>query len=209
MLLGPQGSGKGTQADYLARRLRIPTLSVGEILRLEVASRTPFGRRYARLLATGRLAPDRLVNVMVAKRLRRGDARRGFILDGYPRSLPQLRFLETEFPGTVAILLHIPDAVAVRRINRRRISPTCGRIYHLDYLRPKHSGVCDTCGDRLIQRVDDKPVAVRRRLSIYHRQTEPVLRHYRAAGRLITVDGRPRIAVVRRAVIRAVARFAG
>lgn len=209
MVLGPQGSGKGTQAEYLAKCLRVPTLPVGEILRLEVASRTAFGRRYAAMLAAGRLAPDPLVNAMVARRLKRPDARRGFILDGYPRSRPQVRFLEARFPGTVAIELDIPDRVALRRINRRRISPTCGRIYHLDYLRPKRSGVCDTCGDHLIQRVDDQPAAVHRRLRIYHRQTEPVLRYFQRAGRLITVDGRPGIAVVRRAVLRALARYPG
>lgn len=209
MVLGPQGSGKGTQAAFLAGRFRIPAISVGELLRSEVAARTVFGLRYAKRLTAGMLVPDAAVSRLIARRLSRPDARRGFILDGYARTLTQVRFLERRFPGTRAILLELPDAEAVRRIARRRVSPTCGATYHLDYKRPRVSGRCDACGDRLIQRTDDTPLAVRRRLRIYHRLTEPVVAYFGRHGRLTTVDGSPRIPVVLRAILRALARSAG
>jgi adenylate kinase len=203
VVLGPQGSGKGTQAEYLARRFRVPAISIGDMLRHEVANHTSFGRRYAKWLTSGRLAPDAVVNAILARRLSRPDARRGFVLDGYARTRSQVTFLESKFPGTLAILLTLPDAEAVRRIARRRTSPTCGATYHLDFKPPKKSGRCDVCDDRLIQRTDDTPSVVRRRLRIYHRESEPVVEYFAARARLITVDGSPRIPAVYRSIVKA------
>lgn len=200
VILGPQGAGKGTQASRLARAFRLAHVSVGDILRAEVAKQSLLGRRLRRI-ASGHLIPDPLVNELIRRRLRQPDCRRGWILDGYPRTLPQARWLDRALRPTLLISLRLRDRQAVTRLGGRRVCPA-GHIYHIRYRRPKRRGRCDHDGLPLRQREDDAPAAIRRRLRLYHRQTEPIVRHYRRRWPTIEVDASPPIPAVYRSIRR-------
>lgn len=204
IILGPQGSGKGTQAELLAKRRKFVYLSTGEVLRKAVARGSALGRRVARSLRTGELLSDEVVNALVAQALARPAARRyGVVLDGYPRNAAQANFLDRHGAVTDVISLTLTDREAIRRIGGRRVCPSCGRGYHVVYQPPKRAGVCDACGGTLAVRPDDRPAAIRRRLAIFRRQTQPLLRRYRAGGLVREVDAAPAIADVFRAVVNA------
>lgn len=201
VIFGVQGSGKGTQAELLARRFGVVHIASGDIFRREIARRTVLGRRAARYLAAGPLVPDAVTNAIIGKRLTTPAVRRrGFVLDGYPRNRNQLLYLARVAPITQAIEIVLSDREAVRRITGR-LNCLCGRIYHREFQPPKRSGRCDRCGRKLFVRNDDRPDVVRRRIRIYHRQTAPLLRHFRRQGKLLQVDGRPKIPVVFRGVV--------
>lgn len=193
VLLGPPGSGKGTQAVGLAASLGVPHIATGDLFRAEIAAESELGELANSFIAYGNLVPDEVVNEMMRVRLAAPDCE-GFVLDGYPRTLEQAEELQKmlaslQRPLHVAIELAVPDDVIVERAVGRLVCPSCGAIYHLTSKPPRLMGVCDIDRGVLQVRDDDKPSTVRHRLAVYHRLTAPVLEFYRATGLLRTVNG--------------------
>ena len=193
VLLGPPGSGKGTQAVGLARSLNVPHIATGDLFRAEISAETQLGKLANSFIAYGNLVPDEVVNEMMRVRLAAPDCE-GFVLDGYPRTLEQAEELQKMLGGLqrplqVAIELDVPDEVIVERAVGRLVCPSCGAIYHLTSKPPRLMGVCDVDRGVLQVREDDRPSTVRHRLAVYHRLTAPVLEFYRETGLLRTVNG--------------------
>jgi len=193
IFIGPPGSGKGTQAKRLASTHGVPHISTGDILREAIADGTELGRKAAPIVASGGLVPDDVMVGIIKDRLAKSDARKGFILDGYPRTLVQAERLDTfvgNGSGGLRVLqLLVPDEVIVKRIALRRSCPQCGAIYHLESAPPRDDEVCDRDGAELIARPDDNEQAVRTRLEAFHRQTLPVATFYKSKSVLRQVDG--------------------
>src|SRR5712691_3500706 len=194
IFIGPPGSGKGTQAKRLAGRYGIPHISTGDMLREAVAEGTPLGQKADAIMKSGALVPDDIMIGMIRERLAKPDAQKGFILDGFPRTLVQAEKLHALVSGNGSdplrvIRLLVPDEAIVKRIALRRTCAQCGAIYHLENQPPKVDGVCDRCGGELIARPDDAEGAVRKRLETFHRQTAPVADYYKAKSWLKEVDG--------------------
>ena len=194
ILLGPPGAGKGTQAARLAARLGLPRISTGDMLREAIAAGTPLGRQAGPLMERGELVPDELLIGIVGERLRRPDCAAGFILDGFPRTVRQAEgFAGMDENARVGRLLvvnvEVPRAELLRRLSGRRWCPTCQATYHVDNNPPRHDARCDREGARLIQREDDKEVAVARRLAEYEERTAPLIDYYRTRSRFHTIDG--------------------
>jgi adenylate kinase len=193
IFIGPPGSGKGTQAKRLASRFDIPHISTGDMLREAVADGTELGREAAPIMSAGGLVPDDLMIGIINDRLAKPDAAKGFILDGFPRTLVQAEKLENIVgngqPPLRVLQLLVPDDAIVRRIALRRTCVQCGAIYHLENNPPAQSGVCDRCGAEVIARPDDTEEAVRKRLESFHRQTMPVATYYKTKSNLREVDG--------------------
>jgi adenylate kinase len=193
IFIGPPGSGKGTQAKRLAGRFGVPHISTGDILREAVAEGTELGLQAAPIMAAGALVPDDLMIGIIRDRLAKPDAGRGYILDGFPRTLVQAEKLETivgnGHGGTRVLQLLVPDDVIVKRVSLRRSCPSCGAIYHLESAPPARDGVCDREGAELLARPDDNETAVRTRLEAFHRQTLPVATFYKSKNQLREVDG--------------------
>lgn len=206
IILGPQASGKGTQAEFLSKRLKLPKITTGDLIRMEISRRTPRGKFFSQLVTRGRLVPDKYVNEILFSRLKKADCRAGFILDGYPRNLAQARSLEKVFKTDLVVEIKLSDKEAISRISGRRICQ-CGTVYHLKFAPPAKKGACDKCGGKLFQREDDKPPAIRKRLKIYHRETEPLVRYYRKKGILIEINGRPPIPKVSQAILAKLKKF--
>ena len=189
VLLGPPGSGKGTQAVRLAEHFRVPRISTGDILRRQVAEKTALGKKAAAYVRTGKLVPDALVIKMVRKRLQEKDAVKGFVLDGFPRTKEQAEALDKMTRIDRALLLFLDPEDLIKRSTGRRICENCEAVYHLLMNPPKAPGVCDRCGAKLIVRDDDKEETVRRRIQIYEEQTRPLVAYYKAKGVLVQVYG--------------------
>ncbi|HVS32386.1 MAG TPA: adenylate kinase [Thermoanaerobaculia bacterium] len=194
IFIGPPGSGKGTQAKRLASRLAIPHISTGDMLREAVAGGTELGKEAAKIMAAGNLVPDDVMIGMIRERLAKADARRGFILDGFPRTIEQAEKLDGLMSGNgnepVRVLqLLVPDEAIVKRIALRRTCSQCGAIYHLENQPPAKDSVCDRCGAEVVARPDDTEEAVRKRLDAFHRQTAPVADYYDSKKLLKKVDG--------------------
>ncbi len=194
IFLGPPGVGKGTQAVRLAAERGIPHISTGDILRREVAAGTELGSCAKEYMDRGELVPDDLVVAMVARRLAEPDCRRGYLLDGFPRTMPQAVALDKKLAETKdgaidrVFYFSAPDEVLVRRLSGRRSCPACGANYHVENLPPKKSGFCDRCGGPLVQRKDDQPETIQNRLAVYRAQTKELIDHYSAAGTLVEID---------------------
>jgi adenylate kinase len=194
ILFGPPGAGKGTQAARLQEDFRLPYVATGDILRAAVKDGTELGKAAKRYMDAGELVPDELVVDLIVDRIGAGDARDGFILDGFPRNQAQADALAAAFERlgrriTAVLLIDVPDEEVVRRISGRRVSVKTGRPYHVETDPPKHEGRCDVDGSRLIQRDDDKPEVVQKRLEVYHAETEPLISYYDERGLLRRVDG--------------------
>ncbi|HWW89874.1 MAG TPA: adenylate kinase [Solirubrobacteraceae bacterium] len=196
ILLGPPGAGKGTQAERLREDFGLPHISTGDILRAQVADGTELGKKAQRYMEAGELVPDDIIVGMIRDRINTGDARDGFLLDGFPRNVRQADALaqalgELDRRLTAALLIDVPDDEVVRRLAGRRVCvKNPSHIYHVEFDPPKHEGVCDQDGSRLIQREDDREETIRKRLDVYHSQTEPLIGYYDRAGLLRRFDGR-------------------
>ncbi len=204
ILLGAPGAGKGTQAEIISETLRIPTISTGNIIREALKSGTELGRKAKGYMDSGQLVPDDIVIGIIRDRLAQPDCADGFILDGFPRTIPQAEALDRMGVAIDRVIeIEVADDTIARRVSGRRICPSCGSSYHVDYKRPTVEGICDRCGDTLVQRQDDRPDTVRERLSVYHEQTEPLKSYYAAAGKLFVVEGQEEIADTSRLVLAA------
>ena len=190
ILLGAPGAGKGTQAEILCERLNIPTISTGNMIREALKSGTEMGLKAKAFIEAGKLVPDEVVIGIVDERLRQEDCKNGFILDGFPRTIPQAEALDRMGVTIDRVVdINVPDEVITRRVSGRRACLDCGNTYHIETKKPQKEGVCDRCGSTLVQRKDDKPETVQERLQVYHEQTEPLRDYYAAAGKLLVVDG--------------------
>jgi adenylate kinase len=195
VLLGPGGAGKGTQARLLSEKLDVPHISTGEILRHEIEAGTELGRIAKSLIDDGNLVSDEVVNAIVLQRLELPDTRRGFILDGYPRTVPQAEALRDCLKShrlelTAVIDLEVNEDEIIRRLSGRMTCSGCGANFHKTSMPPLVAGVCDHCGSRLVHRPDDEPEAIAHRLQIYRQKTQPLIDYYRDLKKLITVNAR-------------------
>jgi adenylate kinase len=194
ILLGPPGAGKGTQATNLTADFGLPHIATGDILRAAVAGETDLGKEAKRFMDAGDLVPDSVITGVILERVAEDDARDGFVLDGFPRTVDQADSLGKELEArerrlTGVLLIDTPDDVVIKRISGRRVSRKTGRIYHVDFDPPTHEGRCDVDGSELIQRDDDREETVRKRLVVYHEQTEPLITYYEDLGLLRRIDG--------------------
>lgn len=211
ILLGPPGAGKGTQAKAMVERYGIPQISTGDILRENAAAGTELGKKAKAIMERGDLVPDDVVVAMVAERLQRIDCQRGFILDGFPRTVAQAEwlndFLKTQggkWPALVVVNMRVDYNQLMRRLAGRRTCPTCGRIYNIYFQPPRVAGICDDDGSALVTRKDDAEEVVSERLKAYEKQTLPLVDYYRQKGRLVEVDGDRPVEEVTAAISRAI-----
>jgi len=194
MLLGAPGVGKGTQAKKIMAKYGIPQISTGDILRNEVRLQTELGKLAKEVMERGELVPDEIILKMVEKRLQEPDCQKGFILDGFPRTIPQAEGLEEilQRMGNISlkvIEIYVPDEEIIRRLSARRICSKCGKDYNLIFNPPPADGKCEVCGGEIIQRDDDREETIRKRLEVYRKQTEPLVSYYQKKGNLYRVDG--------------------
>ena len=194
IMLGAPGAGKGTQAKKIAEKYQIPHISTGDIFRANIKNGTELGKKAKTYMDQGLLVPDELVCDLVVDRVQQDDCKKGYILDGFPRTIPQAESLDAALSRLgeavdYAINVEVPDENIVKRMGGRRACVGCGATYHLVYAAPKKEGICDNCGAELILRDDDKPETVTKRLSVYHEQTRPLISFYADKHVLYTVDG--------------------
>ncbi|MBR5359567.1 MAG: adenylate kinase [Lachnospiraceae bacterium] len=194
IMLGAPGAGKGTQAKMIADKYGIPHVSTGDIFRANIKQGTPLGMEAKGYMDKGQLVPDELTVKILLDRVAADDCKNGYVLDGFPRTIPQAEVLDkalNEMGDKVdfAIDVDVPDENIIRRMGGRRACVTCGATYHIEHVPPKKEGICDKCGSELILRDDDKPETVKNRLSVYHEQTSPLKDFYNKKGILKTVDG--------------------
>jgi adenylate kinase len=193
VLVGPPGAGKGTQAQFIASHLAIPKISTGDIFRYNVSAGTELGRLAKSYMDRGDLVPDEITIAMVADRLQEDDAQAGFLLDGFPRNVPQAETLkkllaEWDFRLEIVLELVVDDDEVVRRLSGRRTCRRCGRVWHATFDPPTRAGICDDCGGELFQRDDDREETVRHRLDVYQQQTSPLIAFYADEGILLGID---------------------
>ncbi len=194
IMLGAPGAGKGTQAVRVAEAFSIPHISTGDIFRANIKGGTELGMKAKAYMDAGQLVPDELVCDLVADRIQQEDCANGFVLDGFPRTIPQAEALDAALSKLgqamdFAVNIDVPDEAIITRMSGRRACLSCGATYHIVYKAPKVADVCDTCGNGLVIREDDKPETVKNRLTVYHDQTQPLIDYYTNAGILVTVDG--------------------
>ncbi|MBQ6734557.1 MAG: adenylate kinase [Lachnospiraceae bacterium] len=194
IMLGAPGAGKGTQADIIAAKYEIPHISTGDIFRANLKEGTELGKKAQVYMDRGDLVPDELTVEMLLDRVAKDDCKKGYVLDGFPRNIPQAEVLDKELSAhhdavDYCINVDVPDENIVTRMSGRRSCPKCGAIYHIVHIKPDKEGICDKCGTALTQREDDREETVRKRLAVYHEQTAPLIDYYEKKGLLRTVDG--------------------
>ena len=204
ILLGAPGAGKGTQAEVICNRYNIPAISTGNIIREALKTGTEMGLKAKSYMESGALVPDEVVIGIIKERIVKDDCKDGFILDGFPRTIPQAEALDKM--GIVidkVIDIEVPDEKIINRMSGRRVCEKCGASYHLEYKKPKVEGICDACSGTLIQRKDDHPDTVKSRLDVYHSETEPLKDYYEKQGKLTVVEGQEEIEDTTRLLIEA------
>lgn len=190
ILLGAPGAGKGTQAEIISETYKIPTVSTGNIIRAALENGTEMGLKAKAYTEKGELVPDEVVIGIIKERLAEDDCKNGFILDGFPRTIPQAEALENmNIAIDAALSIEVEDSKIVKRMSGRRVCEKCGASYHTEYKKPAQEGVCNSCGGKLIIRKDDEPETVLNRLKVFHEQTEPLKDFYKAKGKLLLVEG--------------------
>lgn len=194
IMLGAPGAGKGTQAKMIADKYGVPHISTGDIFRANIKNGTELGMEAKKYMDQGLLVPDELTVRILLDRVAQDDCKNGYVLDGFPRTIPQAEVLDSELTKLgdhidYAINVDVPDENIVKRMSGRRACLTCGATYHIEHVPPKKEGICDVCGSELVLRDDDKPETVKNRLNIYHEQTQPLIDFYTKKGVLKTVDG--------------------
>ncbi len=210
IFLGPPGSGKGTQTDMLAERLKIPAVSPGELLRQEVKNRTTIGKKIEKVLATGSFVDNKIVEDLLLARLSKKDAVRGVIFDGFPRNYRQISFFDKKNNNlrgknfsVKVIYIDISDKEAKKRLSRRRVC-VCGATYHLDYNPPKKKNVCDVCGKKLLHRSDDRPAVLAKRLKLFHKENDPILKYFGRHYELIEINGEKKIKEIQNDILKSI-----
>ena len=194
IMLGAPGAGKGTQAEKISAKYSIPHISTGDIFRANIAGGTELGKKAKEYMDQGLLVPDEVTIGMLLDRIHEADCEKGYVLDGFPRTIPQAesltKALEAENTAIdYAIDVDVPDEAIIGRMSGRRACLKCGATYHIVYAAPKQEGICDKCGSALVLRDDDKPETVKKRLTVYHDQTQPLIDYYKGKGVLRSVDG--------------------
>ena len=194
IMLGAPGAGKGTQAKKIAAKYQIPHISTGDIFRANIKNGTELGNKAKTYMEQGLLVPDELVCDLVVDRVQQPDCANGYVLDGFPRTIPQAESLTAALKDLgeeidFAINVEVPDENIIRRMGGRRACLACGATYHVENVPPKKEGICDVCGAQLVLRDDDKPETVKKRLDVYHDQTQPLIEYYTNANVLVEVDG--------------------
>jgi len=194
IMLGAPGAGKGTQAKMIAEKYHLPHVSTGDIFRANLKAGTELGMKAKAYMDQGALVPDELTVEILLDRVAQDDCKNGYVLDGFPRTIPQAEVLDRELSKMgdhvdLAIDVNVPDENIVRRMSGRRACLKCGATYHIEHIPPKKEGICDNCGEPLVQRDDDKPETVTKRLQVYHEQTAPLIEYYTKKDILKTVDG--------------------
>ena len=194
IMLGAPGAGKGTQAQMIAEQYHIPHISTGDIFRANIKNGTELGKKAKEFMDKGQLVPDELTVQLLLDRVAQDDCKDGYVLDGFPRTIPQADVLDQELTKLgdkvdYAINVDVPDENIIHRMSGRRACFKCGATYHIEHIPPKKEGICDKCGSELVQREDDKPETVKNRLSVYHEQTQPLIEYYTRKNILKTVDG--------------------
>ena len=194
IMLGAPGAGKGTQAQMIADKYNIPHISTGDIFRANIKNGTELGKKAKEYMDQGQLVPDELTVQLLLDRVKNDDCKEGYVLDGFPRTIPQANVLDEELSKLgdhvdFSINVDVPDENIIHRMSGRRACLKCGATYHVDYIPPKKDGICDICGSDLVQRDDDKPETVKKRLEVYHDQTQPLIDYYDKKNILRTVDG--------------------
>ena len=194
IMVGAPGAGKGTQAKMIADKYGVPHISTGDIFRANIKNGTELGMEAKKYMDQGLLVPDELTVRILLDRVAQDDCKNGYVLDGFPRTIPQAEVLDSELTKLgdhidYAINVDVPDENIVKRMSGRRACLTCGATYHIEHVPPKKEGICDVCGSELVLRDDDKPETVKNRLNVYHEQTQPLIDFYTEKGVLKTVDG--------------------
>ena len=195
ILLGAPGAGKGTQAEVICNTLHIPAISTGNIRREAIKNETALGMEAKSYMDGGKLVPDEIVINILKERLQQDDCQNGFILDGFPRTVPQAEALDQMNIRIDRVIdIEVPDEKITARLSGRRVCESCGASYHTMYKPSKEEGVCDACGGKTVQRKDDHPDTVKERLRVYHEQTEPLIDYYTKTGKLVVVEGQEEVA---------------
>ena len=204
ILLGAPGAGKGTQAEVISEKYNIPTISTGNIIRAALKNGTEMGLKAKSYIDAGNLVPDDVVIGIIKERLAEDDCQNGYILDGFPRTIPQAEALdELGFGIDAALSIEVADEEIVKRMSGRRVCEKCGASYHTEFKKPEKDGVCNLCGGALVIRKDDEPETVKNRLNVYHEQTEPLKDYYKACGKLLCVEGQDKVEDTTRLVLSA------
>ncbi len=204
ILLGAPGAGKGTQAEVISEKYNIPTISTGNIIRAALKNGTEMGLKAKSYIDAGNLVPDDVVIGIIKERLSESDCENGYILDGFPRTIPQAKALdELGFEIDAALSIEVADSEIAKRMSGRRVCEKCGASYHTEYKKPKVEGVCNFCDGKLVIRKDDEPETVLNRLGVYHEQTEPLKDFYKACGKLLCVEGQEEVKDTTRLVLQA------
>ena len=207
LLIGPPGSGKGTQAKYLVENFSIPQISTGDILRENVHNGTPLGKEAEKFMTDGKLVPDSIIIDMMEKRLDEKDCSNGYILDGFPRTMPQVEGLDNLLDGMnkkldYVVVMDVPDNLIITRLSNRRLCKGCGQVYNLIFEPPANAGRCNECNEELYLREDDNPATIQERLTVFHQQTEPVIKYYSNLGIAKVIDSKGSINTIRTKIIK-------